>query len=81
MYGVPPQGHLYGQTRDNSNTHFFHSKKEHVCMCSYNISVGYKCRIICCLKEFALFNHIPHKHGMLMSLEIYKKNAKNEAYL
>ncbi len=27
MYGVPPQGHHQGQTRDNSNTHFFTLKR------------------------------------------------------
>ncbi len=27
MYGVPPKGHLQGQTRDNSNTHFFTLKR------------------------------------------------------
>ncbi len=41
MYGVPPQGHLQGQTRDNSNTRFFHTKKEHIYMCSYIIYVVY----------------------------------------
>ncbi len=73
MYGVPPQGLHQGQTNDNSNTRFFHTKKEHIDMCSYIISVGYICRIISCLKGFALFNHIPHSYGMHMSLEIYKK--------
>ncbi len=28
MYWVTPQGHLQGQPRDNSNTRFFHTKKE-----------------------------------------------------
>ncbi len=68
MYGVPPQGHLQGQTRDNSNTRFFHTKKEYVDMCSYIIPVVYKCRIICCLKGFALFYHISNTYGMHMSL-------------
>ncbi len=72
MYGVPPKGQLQGQTRDNSNA-FFRTKKEHIYMCSYKISVGYICRIISCLKGFALFNHIPHAYGMDMLLEIYKK--------
>ncbi len=27
MYGVPPQGHLQSQTRDNSNTRFFTLKR------------------------------------------------------
>ncbi len=39
MYGVPPQRHLQGQTRDNSNTRFFHTKKEHIDMCSYIIEI------------------------------------------
>ncbi len=67
MYGVPPRGHLQGQTRDNSNTRFFHTKKEHIDMCSYIISVVYICRIISCLKGFTLFYHIPHTYGMHMS--------------
>ncbi len=71
MYGVPPQGHLQGQTRDNSNTRFFHTKKEHIDMCSNIISVVHMRRIIPCLKGFALLYHIPHTHGMHMSLEIY----------
>ncbi len=58
MYGV----HLQGQTRDNSNTRFFHTKKEHIHTCSYIISVVYICHIIPCLKGFALFYHIPHTH-------------------
>ncbi len=37
MYGVPPRG----QTRDNSNTSFFNTKKEHIDMCSYIIYVLY----------------------------------------
>ncbi len=36
---LPPRGHPQGQTRDNSNTRFFHTKKEHIDMCSYIISV------------------------------------------
>ncbi len=60
MYGAPPQGHLQGQTRDNSNTHFFHTKKEHIDMCFYIISVVYICHIISCLKGFVLFYHIPY---------------------
>ncbi len=41
MYGIPPRGHLQGQTRDNSNTRFFHTKKEHIHMRSYIIFVVY----------------------------------------
>ncbi len=62
MYGVPPRGHLQGQTRDNSNPRFSHYKI---------ISVVYICHIISCLKGFTLFCHIPHTYGMHMSLEIY----------
>ncbi len=40
-HGVPPQGHLQGQTRDNKSTRFFHTKKEHRYMCSYIVSVVY----------------------------------------
>ncbi len=69
MYRVPPpQGHLQGQTRDYSNTRFFHTKCIYVC--AYVISDVYICPIVSCLKGFTLFYHIPHKHGMHMSLEI-----------
>ncbi len=71
MYGVPPRGQLQGQTRDNSNTRFFHTKKEHIDMCSYIISIVYISRIMSCLKGFALFYHIPHTYGMHMSLNIF----------
>ncbi len=57
MYGVPPRGHLQGKIRDNSNTRFFHTKKEHTYMCSYIISVVYIPHIITCLKGFTLFYH------------------------
>ncbi len=71
MYGVPQQGHLQGQTRDNSNTGFFHTKKGHIYMCAYIISVVHKCRSMSCLNGLTLFYHIPHTYGMHMSLEIY----------
>ncbi len=71
MYGVPTRGHLQGQTRDNSNTRFFHTKKEHINMFSYIISVVYISRIVSYLKGFKLFYHIPHKDGMHMSVKIY----------
>ncbi len=51
----------------------FHTKKEHIYTCSYIISVVHICRIISCLKVFALLYHISHAYGMHMSLEIYKK--------
>ncbi len=37
MYGVPPRGHLQGQTRDNSNTRFFIQKGTHRHVFLYNI--------------------------------------------
>ncbi len=46
MYGVPPRGHLQGQTSDNSNTRFFRTKKEHIDMCSDIIFVVYIFRIL-----------------------------------
>ncbi len=61
-----PRGHLLGQNDDNSNTRFFHTKKEHINMCSYIISVVYICHSISCLKVFALLYHIPHTYGMHM---------------
>ncbi len=30
VYGVSPRSHLQGQTRDNSNTRFYHTKKKHI---------------------------------------------------
>ncbi len=77
MYGVPTQGHLQGQTREDSNTRFFTQKKEHVDMCSYIIYVVYICRTISCLKGFALSYHIPHTYVAGYLLKV--KNAKNEA--
>ncbi len=70
MNGVPLRGYLQGQTRDNSNT-LFHTKKEHIYMCSYIISVVYICPIISCLKGVTLLYHIPHTYGMHMSQVIY----------
>ncbi len=71
MYGAPPRGYLQGQTRDNSNTGFFHTKKEHIDMCSYKVSVVYIWRLTSCLKGFTLFYHNPHTYRMHMSLEIF----------
>ncbi len=82
MYGVPPQGHLQGQTRDNSNTRFFHTKKEHIDMCSYIIFVVYMCRIICCLKGFTFLSYFTHIWNAHVAGNLLKiKNAKNEACL
>ncbi len=78
MYGVPPRGNLQGQTHDNSNTRYFHTKKEHIDMCSYKISVVHICCIISCLKAFALFYHVPHSYGMHMSLKYFFRNNKRE---
>ncbi len=50
-------------------------------MCSYIIFVVNICLIISWLMGFTLFYHISHTYGMHMSLEIYLKNAKNEACL
>ncbi len=81
MYGVPPQGHLQGQTRDNSNTRFFHTKKEQIDMCSYIISVVYMSYHI--LLEGVCFvlsypTNIWNAYVAKIFLEII--NAKNEAY-
>ncbi len=70
MYGVPPRGHLQGQTRDNLNTRFFTLKGTHKYVFLYNICHTY-IPIISCLKGFALFYHIPHTYGMHKSLKIY----------
>ncbi len=52
-------------------------------MCSYIISVVYICRIISCLKGFALFYHIPHTYVNAYVAEFFLEiiNAKNEACL
>ncbi len=74
MYGVPFKVKLVVlQTRV-----FSHSKGTHIHtyiqhMCSYIISVVYKCLIISYLKGFTLFYHIPHTYGMHISLESYYK--------
>ncbi len=52
-------------------------KHANIDMCSYIISVVYICRIISCLKGFALFYHIPHTYGMHMSLN-FLRNKKRE---
>ncbi len=52
-------------------TRVFHTKKEHIYMGSYGMSVVYLCRTIPCLKGFTLFHHIPQKDGMHMSQTIY----------
>ncbi len=84
MYGVPPRGHLQGQTRDNSNTRFFHTKKEHIDMCSYIISVVYIYMSYHILFEGVYFvlsypTHIWNAYVAEIFLEII--NAKNEACL
>ncbi len=64
------------------NQAFFHTHKENIDMCAYVISVVYICRIISCLKGFALVYHIPHIWNAYVAevfLEII--NAKNEACL
>ncbi len=72
MYGVPLRGHLQGQNRDNSNKRFFQTKKEQIYMCSYIISVVYKCPIISCLKGVALLYHIPRTYGMHVAGNLLK---------
>ncbi len=37
-YGVPSQGHLQGQTRDNSNTRSFHTKTEYIYIYIYMLA-------------------------------------------
>ncbi len=71
-----PRGHLQGQTRDNSNTRFFHTKQEQIYMCSYIISVVYMCRIISCLKGFVMFI-IFHTYMECICRWKFIKNKKN----
>ncbi len=60
-------------------TSIFYTKKEHVNMCSYIISVVYICRIVSCVKGLSLL--YPHPYGMHMSLKFFLEiiNAKHEA--
>ncbi len=62
MYGVSPQGHLYGRTRDNLNTRFSRYRKT-----DRPVFV----QIISCLKGLTEFHHVSHEHEIHMSLEIY----------
>ncbi len=78
MYGVPPRGHLQGQTLDNSNTRFFHTRKEHIDMCSYIISVVYICRIISCLKGFCFVLSYPTHIWNAYVAKIFFRNNKRE---
>ncbi len=83
MFGVPPRGHLQGQTRDNSNT-FLHTQKEHIHVFLYNI-----CRIYIYISYYILFEgvcfvlsystHIWNAYVARNLLEI--KNGKNEECL
>ncbi len=71
VWGTPTRSPSKSNSRQFKHA-FFHTKKEHIDMCSYIISVACICHIISCLKGFALFYHIPHTYGMLeKSLEIY----------
>ncbi len=82
MYGIPPRGHLQGQTRDNSNTRFFTLKGTHRHVFLYNI-----CRIymsyhilfdgVCFVLSYP--THIWNAYVAEFFLEII--NAKNEACL
>ncbi len=81
MYGVPPRGQIQGQTRDNSNTRFFHTKKEHIHMCSYIISGIHIGHIlfegVCFVLSYSTHIWNAHVAGNLLKI----KNAKNEACL
>ncbi len=81
-YHVSPRGQLHGKTRDNSNTRFFHTKKKHIYMCSYIISVVYISYHIlfegvCLVLSYP--THIWNAYVAEIFLEII--NAKNEACL
>ncbi len=58
VWGTPPRSPSRSNSRQYKHA-FFHTKKEHIHMCSYIISVEYICHIISCLNRFALFNHFP----------------------
>ncbi len=84
MCGVPPRGHLQGQTRDNSNALFFTLKGTHRHVLLYNI-----CRIYIYMSYHTLFEgvcfvlsyptHIWNAYVAEIILEII--NAKNESCL
>ncbi len=75
VWGTPMRSPSRSNLREFKHA-FFHTKKEHVYICSYILSVVYICPIISCLKGVALFYHIPHTYGIHVSLEIYKKTRK-----
>ncbi len=82
MYGVPPPGHIQGQTRDNSNTRFFHTKKEHINMCSCIIYVIYMpYRILFEGIHFGLPCSTQRWNAYVAGNLLKIKNAKNEACL
>ncbi len=72
-YGVPTKGHLQGQTRDYLNTHIFHTKKEHIYMCSYIISV-----VSYLDKRDSLCFIILHTKMECIYRRKFAKNKKNE---
>ncbi len=89
MYGVPPRGHLQGQTRDNSNTRFFKIKRN-IYTC---VHIYYICRIYIYIYIYMSYHilfegvcfvlsyptHIWNAYVAEIFLEII--NAKNEACL
>ncbi len=77
VWGTPTRSPSRSNSREFKQA-FFHSKKEHIDMCSYIISVVYICRIISCLKGFALFYPIPHTYGMHMSLNFFRNNKREK---
>ncbi len=88
MYGVPPRGHLQGQTRDNSHTCFFHTKKEHIYMCPYTISLVYIYIYIYMLYSillegiYSVLSYSTHIWNAYVAGNLLKiKNRKNEPCL
>ncbi len=77
MYGVPPQGHHQGQTRDNSNTRFFTLYVFLYNICRIYMSYHILFEGVCFVLSYP--THIWNAYVAEIFLEI--KNAKNGACL
>ncbi len=75
MYGVPPQGHLQGQTRDNSNTRFSTLKRNtYTCFLIYYLS--YICVVSYIVWKDLLLFIIFHTHMECLCRWKFIKNKK-----
>ncbi len=83
MYGVPPRGDLQGQTRDNSNTRFFHTKKgTHIHVFLYNTCRIYMSYHILFEEIYFVLSYSTHIWNAYFAGNLLKiKIKKNEACL